>query len=72
MAASMTPAAAAGALMLGELPVNRLGFGAMRVTRPYVWGGRRDRADMLKLLRRAFDLGHTFFDTARTRNPASC
>jgi pyridoxine 4-dehydrogenase len=32
MAASMTPAAAAGTLMLGDLPVNRLGFGAMRVT----------------------------------------
>jgi aryl-alcohol dehydrogenase-like predicted oxidoreductase len=41
----------------------------MRVTGPYVWGGRRDRADMLKLLQRAFDLGHTFFDTADSYGP---
>jgi aryl-alcohol dehydrogenase-like predicted oxidoreductase len=63
------PAAAAGTLRLGDLTVNRLGFGAMRVAGPYIWGGRRDRADMYKLLRRAFDLGHSFYDTADSYGP---
>jgi aryl-alcohol dehydrogenase-like predicted oxidoreductase len=55
--------------MLGDLTVNRLGFGAMRVTGPYAWGGRRDRAAMYELLRRAYELGHNFFDTADSYGP---
>ena len=69
MAAATKPAAAAGTLMLGDMAVNRLGFGAMRVTGADVWGGRRDRDAMYELLRRAFDLGHTFFDTADSYGP---
>jgi aryl-alcohol dehydrogenase-like predicted oxidoreductase len=69
MAKSLKPASSAGTLKLGDLTVNRLGFGAMRIIGPYAWGGRRDRAGMLELLRRAFDLGHTFFDTADSYGP---
>jgi pyridoxine 4-dehydrogenase len=64
MGTSTRPAERAGTLTLGDLTVNRLGFGAMRVTGPYAWGGRRDRAAMYELLRRAYELGHNVFDTA--------
>ena len=63
------PAAAAGTITLGDLTVNRLGFGAMRVAGAYVWGRPRGSAAMLELLKRAFDLGHTFFDTADGYGP---
>ena len=63
------PAAAAGTLKLGDLTVNRMGFGAMRVAGPDIWGEPKDRAAMRKLLARAFDLGHTFFDTADSYGP---
>ena len=63
------PAAAAGTLRLGDLVVNRLGFGAMRVAGPDVWGDPRDRPAMRRLLVRAFELGHTFFDTADSYGP---
>lgn len=65
----MTPAAAAGTLALGDLTVNRLGFGAMRVAGAYVWGMPHDRAGMKKLLARAYALGHNFFDTADSYGP---
>src|SRR6201984_777875 len=41
----------------------------MRVASAYVWGRPRDSAAMLELLKRAFDLGHTFFDTADSYGP---
>ena len=63
------PAAAAGTLKLGDLTVNRLGFGAMRVAGPDVWGEPKDRAGMRRLLVRAFELGHNFFDTADSYGP---
>lgn len=63
------PAAAAGTLKLGDLTVNRLAFGAMRVAGPDIWGEPKDRAAMLKLLARAFELGHNFFDTADSYGP---
>jgi aryl-alcohol dehydrogenase-like predicted oxidoreductase len=64
------PAAAAGTIRLGELVVNRLGFGAMRVAGlPHIWGEPKDRAAMRRLLRRAYDLGHNFFDTADSYGP---
>ena len=63
------PAAAAGTLRLGDLTVNRLGFGAMRVAGPDIWGEPKDRAAMKKLLVRAHDLGHNFFDTADSYGP---
>jgi pyridoxine 4-dehydrogenase len=54
---------------LGDLTVNRLGFGAMRVAGPDIWGEPRDRAAMRRLLVRAFELGHNFFDTADSYGP---
>ncbi len=63
------PAAAAGALKLGDLTVNRMGFGAMRVAGAYIWGMPRDSAEMKKLLVRAYELGHNFFDTADSYGP---
>ena len=68
-AAKNKPAAAAGTIGLGDLTVNRLGFGAMRVASDYIWGRRRNSAPMIDLLRRAFELGHTFFDTADSYGP---
>jgi len=63
------PAAAAGTLRLGDLTVNRMGFGAMRVAGPDIWGEPKDRAAMRRLLARAFELGHNFFDTADSYGP---
>jgi len=63
------PAAAAGTLKLGDLTVNRMAFGAMRVAGPDIWGEPKDRAAMRKLLARAFELGHNFFDTADSYGP---
>jgi aryl-alcohol dehydrogenase-like predicted oxidoreductase len=63
------PAAAAGTLKLGDLTVNRVAFGAMRVAGPDIWGEPKDRAAMRKLLARAFELGHNFFDTADSYGP---
>ena len=61
--------AAAGTIRLGDLAVNRLGFGAMRVAGPDIWGEPKDRAAMKKLLVRAFELGHNFIDTADSYGP---
>jgi aryl-alcohol dehydrogenase-like predicted oxidoreductase len=54
---------------LGDLEVNRLGFGAMRVCGPQIWGPPKDRAGALKVLKRAYELGHNFFDTADSYGP---
>lgn len=50
--------------------VNRLGFGAMRITGPGVWGYPADRAEALSVLRRAVELGVNFIDTADSYGPA--
>ena len=65
----MKPAAAAGTLQVGDFTVNRLGYGAMRITGRDVWGDPPDRAVARKLLVRAYELGHTFFDTADSYGP---
>ena len=56
-------------MRLGELTVNRLGFGAMRVCGPQIWGPPKDRANALRVLRRAYELGCNFFDTADSYGP---
>jgi len=56
-------------LVLGELRVHRLGFGAMRVCGPDVWGPPKDRAAAHRVLRRAIELGADFFDTADSYGP---
>ncbi len=54
---------------LGDLTVNRLGFGAMRVCGPNVWGPPKYRPAALAVLRKAFALGMNFFDTADSYGP---
>ena len=57
-------------MKVGDLQVNRLGFGAMRVLGdPNIWGPPRDPANAKKLLRRAYELGANFFDTAESYGP---
>ncbi|HEY2338030.1 MAG TPA: aldo/keto reductase [Burkholderiales bacterium] len=54
---------------VGDLRVNRLGFGAMRVCGPQIWGPPKDRPAALEVLRRAYALGCNFFDTADSYGP---
>ncbi len=53
----------------GDLTVNRLGFGAMRITGEGIWGWPPDRTNALKLLRRATELGVDLIDTADAYGP---
>ena len=53
----------------GDLAVHRLGFGAMRITGPGIWGEPADRAGAIALLRRAVELGVDFIDTADSYGP---
>ncbi|MBA3651857.1 MAG: aldo/keto reductase [Chthoniobacterales bacterium] len=53
----------------GDLPVNRLGFGAMRITGDGIWGWPADRPNALKVLRRAVELGVNLIDTADAYGP---
>jgi aryl-alcohol dehydrogenase-like predicted oxidoreductase len=63
-------AAAAGTIDVGgDLTVNRLGFGAMRITGPGVWGDPPDRGQAIETLRRAVELGVNFIDTADSYGP---
>lgn len=63
-------AAAAGQITLGgDLTVNRLGFGAMRITGAGVWGDPPDISSAVRLLRRAVHLGVNFIDTADAYGP---
>src|SRR6476659_2271192 len=53
----------------GDIDVRRLGFGAMRITGPGIWGPPPDRAAALALLRRAVELGVQLIDTADAYRP---
>ena len=53
----------------GDLSVNRLGFGAMRITGEGIWGWPKDRAAALKVLKRAVELGVNLIDTADAYGP---
>jgi aryl-alcohol dehydrogenase-like predicted oxidoreductase len=64
------PAAQAGTVTLGgDLTVNRLGFGAMRITGKGIWGPPENRDAALATLRRAVELGVNFIDTADSYGP---
>ena len=65
-----TSAAASGTFPVGgDLPVHRLGYGAMQITGPGVWGPPRDRDEALRVLRRCVELGVTLLDTADSYGP---
>jgi pyridoxine 4-dehydrogenase len=53
----------------GDLPIHRLGFGAMRITGDGIWGEPRDRAEVIRVLRRAVELEINFIDTADSYGP---
>jgi aryl-alcohol dehydrogenase-like predicted oxidoreductase len=53
----------------GELEVNRLGFGAMRITGKGIWGPPADKREVLRVLKRLPDLGVNFIDTADSYGP---
>src|ERR1700733_2594697 len=53
----------------GDLTINRLGFGAMRITGDGIWGEPKDRENAKKVLRRAVELGVNFIDTADSYGP---
>ena len=53
----------------GDLPLNRLGFGAMRITGEGIWGWPADRGNALKVLRRVVELGVNLIDTADAYGP---
>ena len=64
------PARASGEFAIsGDLPVVRLGYGAMQIPGPGVWGEPRDHDEVIRVLRRALELGVTFIDTADSYGP---
>jgi pyridoxine 4-dehydrogenase len=70
MDATNSPAAQAGTIVIGgDLHANRLGFGAMRLTGPGIWGEPADRDEAKAVLRRAVELGVNFIDTADSYGP---
>ncbi|MDN7182797.1 aldo/keto reductase [Caballeronia sp. SEWSISQ10-4 2] len=53
----------------GDTEIQRLGFGAMRITGPGIWGAPTDRAEAIRVLRRLPELGVNFIDTADSYGP---
>lgn len=70
--AQAVSAAKSGTITLGdELTVNRMGFGAMRITGEGIWGPPKDREQALAVLRRAVELDVNFIDTADSYGPGT-
>jgi pyridoxine 4-dehydrogenase len=69
---NLRPALSSGTFAIGgDLPVWRLGFGAMQLTGPGVWGEPPDRTAAIAVLRRAIELGINLIDTADSYGPAT-
>jgi pyridoxine 4-dehydrogenase len=67
---NQAPAKKSGEFLVGgDLRATRLGFGAMRITGDGIWGEPRDRAEAVRVLRRAVELGINFIDTADSYGP---
>lgn len=70
MTVATRPADASGTFAIGgDLSVHRLGYGAMQLTGPGVWGDPADPAEAVRVLRRAVELGVDFIDTADSYGP---
>jgi pyridoxine 4-dehydrogenase len=70
MVDSSRPAARSGTFVIGgDLPVHRLGFGAMRITGKGIWGPPEDHDEAIRVLRRCLDLGINLIDTADSYGP---
>jgi pyridoxine 4-dehydrogenase len=63
------PAEASGTFLIGDIPVHRLGFGAMQLTGDGVWGEPADHAEAIAVLRRSLELGINLIDTADSYGP---
>ena len=62
-------AAPSGKFTLGDMPVTRLGFGAMRITGSGIWGEPKDVAEAKRTLKRVPELGIDLIDTADSYGP---
>src|SRR2546421_11584406 len=69
MTTTNPPAAQAGSYRVGDLDLNRIGYGAMQLAGPGVFGPPRDRAAAIELLRTAVELGVNHIDTADAYGP---
>lgn len=69
MQATETPAAQAGTITIGDLTVNRMAYGAMRITGDGIWGPPKDHDEAIRVLKRTLDLGINFIDTADSYGP---
>lgn len=69
MVVARVDAEAAGKVRVGAFSVNRIGFGAMRITGPGIWGYPKDVENSKKLLRRVVEIGVDFIDTADAYGP---
>ena len=63
------PIAASGTFQLGDRTIHRLGYGAMRITGPGIWGPPADEGEAVRVLRRVIELGVDFIDTADSYGP---
>ena len=70
MSTATIDAKASGTFELGgDLPIHRLGFGAMRITGKGIWGEPKNPEEAIKVLRRLPDIGVNFIDTADSYGP---
>ena len=69
MTTTNPPAAQAGSYRVGDLDLNRIGYGAMQLAGPGVFGPPRDRAVAIEVLRTAVELGVNHIDTADAYGP---
>ena len=67
---SIATAEQSGTFDIGDLTVRRLGYGTMQLTGPGVWGAPKDPGEAVRVIRRAYELGVTFYDTADSYGPA--
>ncbi len=67
--AAKLDAGKSGTFRIGDLEINRLGFGAMRITGPGIWGEPADRDEAIRTLKRLPEIGVNFIDTADSYGP---